>query len=322
MNLIAPITKIPTKKDIEESQQLIESFINRTPILTSSYINSIAGCDLFFKCENFQKVGAFKMRGASNAVLRLNENDLKKGVATHSSGNHAAALALAAKNKGIPSYIVMPSSAPKIKKAAVKHYGGNIVECFPTLESRELTLQQVVNQTGASFVHPFDNYSVIGGQATAAKELIEELNNLNAIFAPVGGGGLLSGTALASKYFSNGIKVFGAEPQGACDAWESFQKGHLIPVSHPKTIADGLLTSLSEKTFQIIYAEVKEIFLVTEKEILEAMRLIWERMKIIIEPSSAVPLAALIRNKSQFKGQKVGIILSGGNLDLDEFQFQ
>jgi threonine dehydratase len=321
MNLIAPISAIPTRKDIEESHQIIKPFIHQTPILSSSYLNSITGCELFFKCENLQKVGAFKMRGASNAVLRLREHDLERGVATHSSGNHAAALALAAKNKGIPAYIVMPSSAPRIKKEAVKQYGGKIVECLPTLESRESTLQQVVNQTGASFVHPFDNYSVIGGQATAAKEFIEEIKFLDAIFTPVGGGGLLSGTALASKYFSNGTNVFGAEPHGACDAWESFQKGKLVPVTHPKTIADGLLTSLSEKTFQIIRSEVKEIYLVNEEEIIAAMRLIWERMKIIIEPSSAVPFAALIRNKSQFKGQKIGIILSGGNIDLDEFRY-
>jgi threonine dehydratase len=321
MNMIAPITTMPTRKDIEESHQIILPLIHRTPVLTSSYLNSITGCDLFFKCENLQKVGAFKMRGASNAVLRLAEKDLKNGVATHSSGNHAAALALAAKIQGIPAYIVMPSSAPKIKKEAVNHYGGKVIECFPTLESREATLQQIVDQTGATFIHPFDNYSVIGGQATAAKELIEEIENLNAIFAPVGGGGLLSGTALASKYFSNGTNVFGAEPLGASDAWESFHKGKLVPVINPKTIADGLLTSLSEKTFQIIRSEVKEIFVVNEEEILAAMRLIWERMKIIIEPSSAVPFAAIIRNKSQFKGQKIGIILSGGNIDLDEFQF-
>ena len=321
MNLIAPISAIPTRKDIDESHQIIKPFIHQTPVLSSSYLNSITGCDVYFKCENFQKVGAFKMRGASNAVLRLSEHELERGVATHSSGNHAAALALAAKNKGIPAYIVMPSSAPRIKKEAVKHYGGEVIECFPSLESRETTLQQVVTKTGANFVHPFDNYSVIGGQATAAKELVEEVKFLNAIFAPVGGGGLLSGTALASKYLSNGTSVYGAEPLGASDAWESFQKGKLVPVINPKTIADGLLTSLSEKTFQIIQSEVKAIYVVNEEEILAAMRLIWERMKIIIEPSSAVPLAALIQNKSQFKGQKIGIILSGGNIDLDEFRF-
>jgi len=318
---LVPIESVPTKTDIEQSHELIAPYIHKTPILSSRYLNELIGCEVFFKCENFQKIGAFKMRGASNAALRLPAESLQNGLATHSSGNHAAALALTAKNLKIPSYIVMPSSAPKIKKEAVKHYGGQIIECIPTLEAREATLNELVIKTGAQFVHPFDNYSVIGGQATVAKELVEELPDLDAIFAPVGGGGLLSGTALSAHYFSSGTAVYGGEPLGANDAWESLNKGQLIPVKNPKTIADGLLTSLSTKTFHLIKSHVREIVVTEEKMIVYAMRLIWERMKILIEPSSAVALAALLNKKTAFKGKKIGIILSGGNVDLDQFKF-
>ncbi|MBX7182222.1 MAG: pyridoxal-phosphate dependent enzyme [Bacteroidia bacterium] len=313
--------QIPSLTDIEISHKLIQPFIHQTPVFTNNYLNELVEAELFFKCENFQKVGAFKMRGASNAVNRLELSDLKSGVATHSSGNHAAALALAAKQKGIPAFIVMPSTAPPIKKNAVKSYGGTIIECAPTLEARESTLHEVVKNTGATFIHPFDNYSVIAGQSTAALELLRQTPQLDYLFAPVGGGGLLSGTALITSYLSPSTLVIGAEPLGANDAFISFNNGILTPVSNPKTIADGLLTSLSEKTFSIIRSKVQNILLADETTILEALKLIWERMKIIIEPSSALPLATILLNKSIVKNKKVGIILSGGNADFNALKF-
>ena len=319
--MLSSILETPSKEDISSSHELIRSFIHRTPILTSHTLNRIAGCDLYFKCENFQKIGAFKMRGATNAVARLSQEELKNGVATHSSGNHAAALALAAKEFGTKAYIVMPRNAPQVKKNAVAGYGAEIIECDPNLAARESNLETVVKQTGAKFIHPFDNYSVIAGQATAAKELIEDGPFFDFIIAPVGGGGLLSGTALACSFYSNHTKVIGSEPEGANDAFQSFNANKLIPVTNPKTIADGLLTSLSEKTFDIIQKHVYAIYTVNDDEIRTAMRLIWERMKIIIEPSCAVPFAAVLKNKEWFEGKKVGIILSGGNVDLDQFRF-
>ncbi len=315
------LSSVPSSEDIFESHNLIGRYIHRTPVLTSVLLDEIAGCNLHFKCENFQKVGAFKMRGATNAVARLSENDLKHGVATHSSGNHAAALALAARTFGTKAYIVMPSNAPKVKKNAVAGYGAEIIECEPTLAARESTLEAVVQRTKATFIHPFDNYSVIAGQATAAKELIEDIPNLDYIIAPVGGGGLLSGTSLSAHYFSPKTKVIAAEPEGANDAFKSFYEGKLLPSINPKTIADGLLTSLSPKTFAIIQERVSAIYTVNDEETKAAMRLVWERMKIIIEPSSAVAFAVVLKNKEVFATTNVGIIISGGNVDFDEFKF-
>ncbi|PKQ60634.1 serine dehydratase [Labilibaculum filiforme] len=310
-----------TKENLLETHARIKPFIHRTPVLSSQLINEIAGAEIFFKCENFQKMGAFKMRGATNAILQLSEVEKEFGVATHSSGNFAQAIALAAKTQGIKAYIVMPSNAPEIKKTAVKGYGGEIIECIPTLEARETSLNEVVNKTGAIFLHPYNDYQVIEGQASAAMELIEEYADLDAIFAPVGGGGLLSGTALAAFHFSPNTKVIGAEPMGADDAWQSIQKGEIVPQTNPKTIADGLLTSLGDKTFPIIQQHVEEIIRVEEKEIVAAMRIIWERMKIIAEASSAVALAAVLKNKKKYQGQKIGIILSGGNVELSKLPF-
>lgn len=306
-----------SKQDIIDAYNRVSPFTHRTPVLTSSGIHTLAGCDLFFKCENFQKVGAFKMRGAMNAVLSLTDEELKKGIATHSSGNHAQAVALAAKRKGTKAFIVMPTTAPVIKKKAVLAYGGDITECAPTLESRESTLAAVVKKTGAVEVHPYNNEHVITGQATAAKELIEDVNDLDFIVTPVGGGGLISGTALTANYFSSSTQVIGGEPSGADDACRSLQSGKIEP-SQANSIADGLLSSLGTKTFPIIQEHVKEIITVTDEEIVIAMRLIWERMKIIVEPSAAVPLAAVLRNKKQFKDKRVGVILTGGNVDLEK----
>jgi threonine dehydratase len=289
--------------------------------LSSQSINQIVGAELFFKCENFQKVGAFKFRGACNSVLTLTPEDAKNGVCTHSSGNHAAALALAARMRGIPAYIVMPENAPEIKKIAVAGYGAHITFCTPTLEARESTLKKVAEQTGATEIHPYNNFNVICGQGTAAKELIEEIGSLDIVMAPVGGGGLLSGTALSTKAMLPGAQVIAAEPAGADDAFRSFYSKTLQPSVAPKTIADGLLTSLGSLTFPIILNKVNTIVTVSEESIVAAMRMIWERMKIIIEPSSAVPLAAILENKVDIKGRKVGIILSGGNVDLGKLPF-
>ncbi|TVP48300.1 MAG: pyridoxal-phosphate dependent enzyme [Mongoliibacter sp.] len=312
----------PSQADIKEAHRRIQPFIHNTPILSSEAINKIAGAELFFKCENFQKVGAFKARGAANAVSKLTDEFKKNGVATHSSGNHAAALARAAKVAGIPSYIVMPSNAPEIKKKAVKGYGGEIIECEPNLIARETTLQEVVEKTGATFIHPYDNRDVVEGQATCALEMWEAGIDFDTIMTPVGGGGLLGGTALATHYISPKTKVIAGEPEGADDAYRSFQAKELIPMKSPNTIADGLLTSLGKINFEIILEHVDDILTVSDEEIVEAMRLIYERMKIVIEPSCAVPLAALLKNKERFAGQKVGIILSGGNVDLAKLPFK
>jgi threonine dehydratase len=305
------------QETILQAHERIKPYIHYTPILTSESLDDMAGCRLFFKCENFQKVGAFKARGAMNAALSLTEEQRKKGLATHSSGNHAQAIARAAKILGVKSYIVMPRTAPEIKKRGVKGYGGEIFECEPTLAARESTLAEVIKKTGATEIHPFNNYEVIAGQATAAKELIEAVSPLDYILAPVGGGGLLSGTALAVKYFSPKTIVIAGEPAGSDDAYRSLQSGKMEqPQSN--TIADGLLSSLGDKTFPIILENIKEIITVTDEEIIAAMRIIWERLKIIIEPSCAVPFAAVLKDKSKFLGKRVGIILSGGNVDLEK----
>ncbi|OGF59291.1 MAG: serine dehydratase [Candidatus Fischerbacteria bacterium RBG_13_37_8] len=311
---------LPGIHDIAKAHERIKTYINRTPVMTSSTINRIAHAEIFFKCENFQKVGAFKFRGACNAVFMLQENELKNGVTTHSSGNHAAALSLAAKLRGTKAYIVMPETAPEVKKKAVEEYGGEIIFCKPTLEARESMLEVVEKKTNATFIHPYDNYHVISGQGTAAKELLEEVPDLDIVIAPVGGGGLLSGTAIASKNLNRSALVYGAEPKAADDAYRSFKSKILLPSDNPVTIADGLRTSLGSLTFAIIIKNVDDIITVSEKGIIEAMRLIWERMKIIVEPSSAVPLGALLENMN-VKGKRIGIILSGGNVELSKLPF-
>jgi threonine dehydratase len=304
-------------KEIEAAHDRIKSYIHRTPVLSSQNINEIAGCEIFFKCENLQKVGAFKFRGATNAVLQLSDEQKKNGVVTHSSGNHAQALALAAKMQGIKAVIVMPSTAPKVKKAAVAGYGAEIVECEPTLEARETTANKIISERGMTFVHPYNNDFIIAGQGTAAKELIEEVGDLDIVSAPVGGGGLLSGTAISTKAILPDAKVIAAEPKGADDAYRSFKAGKLIPQTAPNTICDGLLTSLGDKTFEVISEKVDDILTVEEETVKKAMRLTWERMKIIIEPSSAVCLATILENPEVFKGKKVGVIISGGNVDFE-----
>jgi len=313
--------RIPEFKDIVEAHELIRPFVHRTPVLTSVSVNKITGGDLYFKCENLQKVGAFKFRGACNAVFSLSEDEAVRGVCTHSSGNHAAALALAARMRGIPAYIVMPETAPEIKKKAVAGYGARITFCRPTLEARESTLAQVAAETGATEIHPYNNFQVICGQGTAAKELIEDAGPLDLILCPVGGGGLLSGTSVCARAINPQGQVIAAEPEGADDAFRSFHAKRLIPSVNPKTIADGLLTSVGELNFRIMQQMTDEIVTVSEKGIIRAMRMIWERMKIIVEPSSAVPLGAILENKLNVQNKKTGIILSGGNVDLEKLPF-
>ncbi|MCK5856550.1 MAG: pyridoxal-phosphate dependent enzyme [Bacteroidales bacterium] len=307
----------PTKKSIEQAHIRIEKHIHRTPIMSSQQLDKLFACNMFFKCENFQKVGAFKSRGAVNAVFSLDEKQLQNGVCTHSSGNHAQALSRAAQIKNVAAYIVMPKNAPKVKVNAVKDYGGIIHFCEANLEARESELKKVISKTKATEIHPYDNYKIIEGQATATKELLSDLDNLDYIIAPVGGGGLLAGTALANHYFGNNAKVIAAEPKNADDAFHSFKAGYIIPSEDPNTIADGLLTSLGERNFPIIREHVSQIITVNERSIKTAMHLIWERMKIIIEPSSAVVLAAIIENQEFFKNKKIALILSGGNVDLE-----
>jgi threonine dehydratase len=315
------MNQIPSLEDIKLVHERIKPFIHLTPVLSSTSINKLAGCEIFFKCENFQKIGAFKARGGMNAVLSLTKEEQKKGITTHSSGNHAQAIALAAKTVGTKAYIVMPSNAPDIKKNGVKALDGEIIECEPTLEARESTVQQVIERTGATFIHPFNNYDVIAGQATATVELIAEVPNLEVIMAPVGGGGLLSGTALAAHYLLPNAEVIAGEPEGAADAILSFKSGKIEKAPYIKTIADGLMTNLGDKTLEIIRMYVTDIIVVSDDEIISAMKLIWERLKIVIEPSCAVPLASLLKQKERFAGKKVGIILTGGNVDLGKLPF-
>ncbi|MCU0638876.1 MAG: pyridoxal-phosphate dependent enzyme [Candidatus Krumholzibacteria bacterium] len=307
---------LPVKPgDIVEAAGRIAPWINRTPVLTCGTLDRMSGASLFFKCENFQKAGAFKARGAMNAVLSLSEEEAKKGVATHSSGNHAAALSLAAAKRGIPAYVVMPSNAPPVKVAAVRGYGGLITFCEPTLEARETGLAAVIRETGASTVHPYDDRRVVAGQGTAAMELLEDHGDLDAIAAPVGGGGLLSGTSIAAGAKGRRRAVYGCEPRNADDALRSFRSGKLVPSVNPDTIADGLRTSLCPLTLSIIMENVEDIVTVSEDEIVAAMRLVFERMKIIIEPSSAVAVAAALSGRMKIEGKRVGIIISGGNVD-------
>lgn len=307
--------------DIIEAHNRIAPYIHNTIVVTSSILNEMTGAKLYFKCENFQKMGAFKMRGATNAILQLSKERQQKGVVTHSSGNFAQALALAAKNIGVKAYIVMPSNAPQVKKNAVKAYGGIITECEPTLEARETTAHKIQQEKGATFVHPFNDFNVILGNASAGKELLERHPDLDYIIAPVGGGGLISGTALSAQAFGNNCKVIGAEPQNVDDAYRSLKRGKMETNITTNTIADGLKTSLGDITFAIISNYVEKIITVTEEEIIAAMQLLWERMKIVVEPSSAVTLAAVLKSKKEFENKKVGLILSGGNVDLKHLPF-
>ena len=313
--------KLPEYQDVEQAHELIRPYIHRTPVLSSRGINELFGSEFYFKCENFQKAGAFKFRGATNAVMSLSKDQAQQGVVTHSSGNHAAALCLAARMRGIPAYIAMPRTAPEIKKIAVKGYGGIITFCEPTMDSREQTKEKIVAETGAAFIPPYNHFDIVCGQGTAAKELIEEAGKLDMILAPVGGGGLMSGTATTTRALLPGAKPTGVEPAGADDAYRSIQAGYIIPSVKPDTIADGLLTSLGDLTFAIIQDRVHEIVTVSEEGIIKAMRMIWERMKIIVEPSGAVPFAAVIENKVDYKGLRIGLILSGGNVDLGNLPF-
>jgi threonine dehydratase len=308
--------KPPTINDIRLAAERIRPYAHRTPILTCSAIDELCDAKLYFKCENFQKVGAFKFRGATNAVFSLSDDEAARGVATHSSGNHAAALALAARMRGVPAHIVMPDNAPAVKKDAVAGYGANITFCQPTLQAREETLAGVIERTGAALVHPYDDDRVIAGQGTAALELCEDIPDLDVVMTPVGGGGLLAGTAIAVAAASPTTKTIAAEPVNADDACRSLQAGRIIPSENPKTIADGLLTSLGERNFPIIQAGVSAILTVSEDEIIDAMRLIWERMKIVVEPSGCVPLAAICVRRAEIPGRRIGVILSGGNVDL------
>lgn len=308
---------IPSKKDIEQAHERIQSYIHITPVLTSSSIDEIAGCSLFFKCENFQKIGAFKMRGAANAVFSMPAEDRTKGFATHSSGNHGQAVARAAKLAGVPAYIVMPKNSNKLKLAAVAGYGADVILCEPNDASRQGTCDDIVERTGAHFIHPFDDYRIIAGQATASKELIEEISDLDIITCPIGGGGLASGTCLSANYFSPNIRVIGTEPEAVNDAFLSFEKGEIEPGNPQPTLADGLRTTVGEKTFEVIKENMDSVLTVSEDEMVAAMKLVWERMKILIEPSSAVPLAAILKNKAHFENRRVGIIVTGGNVDVE-----
>ena len=311
-----------TIRDIQQAAQRIKPYIHRTPVMTNESLNQKVGVQVFMKCENLQKVGAFKFRGASNAVWSLTDEEAARGVVTHSSGNHAQALALAAKMRGISAYIVMPSNAPQVKKNAVAGYGGQITFCEPTLEARESTMEGIRLRTGSTVVHPYDNEKVIAGQGTAALELLEDVPDLDVIIAPVGGGGLLSGTSIAATETKKGIRVIAAEPEMADDAFRSMQAGKIIPSVNPKTVADGSLTSLGVLTFPIIRERVEQIVTVSEAGIIETMKYVWERAKIVIEPSAATVIAVMWEKKIDLTGLRVGVILSGGNVDLERLSWQ
>lgn len=316
---------MPTFAEIQQAHERIAPYIHRTPVMSSAFLSEQLGMEVVFKCENFQKAGAFKSRGACNAVFSLSDEEATRGVITHSSGNHAGALARAAKVRRIPAYIVMPQNAPAVKVAAVRHYGGQITFCEPTQADREATAERIRNETGAVMIHPYNDARIIAGQGTAAVELLEEVPDLAAVIAPVGGGGLLSGTAIAAKVLKPDIRVFGAEPERLNDAHQSLKTGQIQPATGADSLADGLKTSLGSLTFPIIRDDVDEILLTEEATIVKAMRWVFERMKVVVEPSGVVPLAAIVQNldrlQSEFGGQKVGVIFSGGNVDLAHLPF-
>ena len=310
-------------EDVRSAAERIKGVGHRTPVLTSKTLDQLAGRKLFFKCENFQKVGAFKFRGGWNAVSMLSDDEAEKGVCTHSSGNHAQAVAYSAQKRGIPAYIVMPNNSPDVKLNAVKGYGANVTLCEPTLEARRTTLDGIAKKTGAAVIHPFNNPNVIAGQGTAALELIEEIGELDAVIAPIGGGGLMSGTCITTRNLLPKAKLFGAEPKGADDAYRSLKEGRMLPQENPNTICDGLLTSMGENTWNILKDHLSDIYTVSDDEVIKAMKLIWERMKIIIEPSCATPVAVVMSSEfKQLEGiEKIGIILTGGNIDLSKLPF-
>ena len=308
---------IPTFDDVMAAHDRIRPYIHRTPVLTSSYLNDLTGAELFFKCENFQKAGAFKVRGACNAVFGLSDDKLARGVATHSSGNHALSLSYAAGRRGIACNVVMPSTAPQAKKDAVRGYGGVIVECEPSTSSREAVFAEMVAKSGADFVHPYNDPRVIAGQATCSRELMEQVDALDAVIAPIGGGGMISGTCLTVSNTAPSVKIYAAEPEQADDAYRSFKAGHIIADDAPVTVADGLKVPLKDLTWHFVKNHVTDILTASESEIIEAMKLTWKRMKIVIEPSCAVPLATILNNADVFRGRRVGVIITGGNVDLD-----
>ena len=308
---------IPTYDDVLAAHARIAPHIHRTPVLTSSYFNDLTGAELFFKCENFQKAGAFKVRGACNAVFGLSDEMAAKGVCTHSSGNHALSLSYAAGRRGIPCNVVMPRTAPQAKKDAVRGYGGMITECEPSTTSREAVFAEVQARTGGEFVHPYNDPRVIAGQATCSRELLEQVDDLDAIIAPIGGGGMISGTCLTVSNIAPGVDIYAAEPKNADDAFRSFKAGHIIADDAPETIADGLKVPLKDLTWHFVSNHVTDIFTATEDQIIDAMKLTWKRMKIVMEPSCAVPLATILANPETFRGRRVGVIITGGNVDLD-----
>lgn len=310
--------QLPRFEDVVAAHKRIAPYIHRTPVLTSSYFNELTGAELFFKCENFQKAGAFKVRGASNAVFGLDEAQAAKGVATHSSGNHALSLSYAAGRRGIPCHVVMPRTAPEAKKAAVRGYGGIITECEPSTSSREEVFAKVHAETGADFVHPYNDPRVIAGQGTCSRELVEQVTDLDAVIAPIGGGGMISGCCLTLSNIAPAIETYAAEPEQADDAYRSFKAGHIIADDAPVTIADGLKVPLKENTWHFVSNHVTDILTASEQEIIDAMKLTWQRMKIVMEPSCAVPLATILKNPEVFRGKRVGVIITGGNVDMDK----
>ena len=316
MNDLSPIS-VPRYQDSLDAYARITPYIHRTPILTSHFLNELVGGEMFFKCENFQKAGAFKVRGACNAVFGLSDAEAARGVCTHSSGNHALSLSYAAGRRGIPCHVVMPHSAPQAKKDAVRGYGGIITECEPSTTSREAVFAEVQAKTGGNFVHPYNDLRVIAGQATCSRELIEDVPNLDAVVAPIGGGGMISGTCLTLSNIAPDIKIYAAEPDQADDAARSFRAGHIIADDAPQTIADGLKVPLKDLTWHFVKSHVTDILTASEDEIVDAMKLTWARMKIVIEPSCAVPLAVILKNKHLFAGKRTGVIITGGNVDLD-----
>ena len=309
---------IPTYQDMLDAHERIKPHINRTPIRTSDYLNELTGAQLFFKCENFQEPGAFKVRGASNAVFGLSDEEANKGVATHSSGNHASCLSYAAMRRGIPCNVVMPRTAPQAKKDTVRRYGGVITECDTSTTSREETFARVQAETGGDFVHPYNDPRVIAGQGTCSKEFMEQVDGLEMMVAPIGGGGMISGTCLTLSTLAPEVQIIASEPEQADDAYRSFKAGHIIADDAPKTIADGLLVPLKERTWHFVSNYVTDIYTASEDEIIDAMKITWKHLRIVMEASCAVPLATILKNKEKFAGKRVGVIITGGNVDLDK----